>query len=119
LDTVARSVSIINNSYFSTNTSPKKLIQKYIYNLLFIIINLKYFISCGVGAEISVIKSIVDCYPEAVLMRTNKGSTAKQCLSLTNAANKADVKRMLQDIYNEVEQRYRPAQTIESERVLV
>jgi len=76
-------------------------------------------VACGVGADISVIKSIVDCYPEAVLMRTNKGSTAKQCLSLTNAANKTDVRRMLQDIYNEVEQRYRPAQIIESERVLV
>jgi len=75
-------------------------------------------VACGVGADISVIKSIIDCYPEAVLMRTNKGSTAKQCLSLTNAANKADVKKMLQDIYTEVEKNYRPAQEIKSERVL-
>ena len=51
-------------------------------------------------------------------MRTNKGSTAKQCLSLTNAANKSDVKQMLQDIYTEVEKNYRPAQEIKSERVL-
>ena len=75
-------------------------------------------VACGVGADISVIKSIIDCYPEAVLMRTNKGSTAKQCLSLTNAANKSDVKQMLQDIYTEVEKNYRPAQEIKSERVL-
>jgi hypothetical protein len=75
-------------------------------------------VACGVGADISVIKSIIDCYPEAVLMRTNKGSTAKQCLSLTNAANKSDVKQMLQDIYSEVEKNYRPAQEIKSERVL-
>jgi ankyrin repeat protein len=76
-------------------------------------------VACGVGANMSVIQSIVDCYPEAVLMRTNKGSTAKQCLSLTNAPNKADVKRLLQTAYTKVEQRYRPAQEIKSERVLV
>lgn len=52
-------------------------------------------------------------------MRTNKGSTAKQCLSLTNAANKGEVKRMLQHVYSQVEQRYRPAQLIESDRELV
>lgn len=76
-------------------------------------------VACGVGANVSVIKSILDCYPEAVLMRTNKGSTAKQCLSLTNAANKGEVKRMLQHVYSQVEQRYRPAQLIESDRELV
>mmetsp|Transcript_11200 Transcript_11200/g.23736 ORF Transcript_11200/g.23736 Transcript_11200/m.23736 type:complete len:233 (+) Transcript_11200:334-1032(+) len=76
-------------------------------------------VACGVGANMYVIKSIVDCYPEAVLMRTNKGSTAKQCLSLTNAANKADVKRMLNAAFTRVEERYRPAQEIKSERVLV
>ena len=76
-------------------------------------------VSCGVGADIYVIKTIVNCYPEAVLMRTNKGSTAKQCLSLTNAANKSDVKRMLQAAFAQIEERYRPAQEIKSERVLV
>jgi len=76
-------------------------------------------VACGVGADMYVIKSIIDCYPEAVLMRTNKGSTAKQCLSLTNAPNKADVKRLLQTAYAKVEQRYRPAQEIKSERLLV
>ena len=76
-------------------------------------------VACGVGADMYVIKAIVDSYPEAVLMRTNKGSTAKQCLSLTNAANKSEVKRMLQDTFARVEERYRPAQVPKSERVLV
>lgn len=76
-------------------------------------------VACGVGADMYVIKAIVECYPEAVLMRTNKGSTAKQCLGLTNAPNKAEVKRLLQSAYSKVEKRYRPAQEIKSERVLV
>jgi len=76
-------------------------------------------VACAVGADMYVTKAIVDSYPEAVLMRTNKGSTAKQCLSLTNAANKSDVKRMLQDTFERVEERYRPAQAPKSERVLV
>lgn len=76
-------------------------------------------VACGVGAKMGVIKAIVDSYPEAVLMRTNKGSSAKQCLSLTNASNKAEVKQMLQATFARVEQKYRPAQAPKSERVLV
>lgn len=76
-------------------------------------------VACGVGANKQVIERILKCYPEAVLMRTNKGSTAKQCLNLTNAANKADVKQMLRRYFAEVEGRYRPAQKVTSERILV
>jgi len=75
-------------------------------------------VACGVGADLSVIRSIVDCYPEAVLMRTNKGSTAWHCLNLTYAANKRDVKLMLQHIYTEVERRYRLVK-VKSATVLV
>mmetsp|Transcript_10786 Transcript_10786/g.17251 ORF Transcript_10786/g.17251 Transcript_10786/m.17251 type:complete len:233 (-) Transcript_10786:1275-1973(-) len=76
-------------------------------------------VACGVGATTNVIERILNCYPEAVLMRTNKGSTAKQCLNLTNATNKEEVKRMLKQAFSEVEGRYRPPQKVSSERVLV
>jgi hypothetical protein len=76
-------------------------------------------VACGVGADTAVIQQILDCYPEAVLMRTNKGSTAKQCLNLTNATNKDEVKKILKRAFSEVEGRYRPPPKISSERVLV
>jgi len=76
-------------------------------------------VACGVGADNAVIERILECYPEAVLMRTNKGSTAKQCLNLTNAPNKADVKQLLRKYFAQVEGRYRPAQKVSSERILV
>jgi ankyrin repeat protein len=63
-------------------------------------------VACGVGANTQVIERILNCYPEAVLMRTNKGSTAKQCLNLINAGNKDEVKRMLKKAFAEVEGRY-------------
>ena len=78
-------------------------------------------VACGVGADKVVIERILKCYPEAVLMRTNKGSTAKQCLNLTNASNKDEVKKMLRRTYAQVEERYRfqQGQSPTSERVLV
>lgn len=76
-------------------------------------------VACSVGAQTEVIKSIIYCYPEAVLMRTKKNSTAKQCLKLANAPNKVDVKRVLQRAYARVEQRYPPLNQIKSELVLV
>lgn len=76
-------------------------------------------VACGVGAGTLVIERILNCYKEAVLMRTNKGSTAKQCLNLTQATNKEEVKKMLKRAFSEVEGRYRPVQPPTSERVLV
>ncbi|KAG7365331.1 ankyrin repeat domain protein [Nitzschia inconspicua] len=76
-------------------------------------------VACGVGASTPVIERILNCYKEAVLMRTNKGSTAKQCLNLTQAPNKDQVKKLLKRAFSEVEGRYRPVQPPTSERVLV
>lgn len=76
-------------------------------------------VACGVGASTKVIHSIIKCYPEAVLMRTTKGSTPKQCLNLTNASNKEEVRNLIRKYFMQVESRYRPIQTISSELVLV
>mmetsp|Transcript_73548 Transcript_73548/g.110936 ORF Transcript_73548/g.110936 Transcript_73548/m.110936 type:complete len:233 (+) Transcript_73548:78-776(+) len=75
-------------------------------------------VACGVGASTNVIKKILECYPEAVLMRTTKGSTAKQCLNLTTAPNKDEVKKLLRKCFSRIEDKYRPAKRIESEITL-
>lgn len=76
-------------------------------------------VACGVGASTKVIHAILKCYPEAVLMRTAKGSTPKQCLNLTNAANKEEARKLIRKYFAEVESRYRPIKPISSELVLV
>lgn len=76
-------------------------------------------VACGVGASTRVIHSILKCYPEAVLMRTNKGSTPKQCLNLTNAPNKDEARKLIRKYFTQVESRYRPIQPISSEMILV
>ena len=52
-------------------------------------------------------------------MRTTKGSTAKQCLNLTNAANKEEVKKLIRKYFSTIEGKYRPAQRPDSDRQLV
>jgi len=76
-------------------------------------------VACGVGASTHVIASILECYPEAVLMRTAKGSTAKQCLNLTNASHKQDALSLLRRHFKQVDEKFRPAQQVDSERILV
>ena len=76
-------------------------------------------VACGVGASTRVISQILKCYPEAVLMRTTKGSTAKQCLNLTKAANKEEVKKLIKKYYMEVDQQYRLPKQPTSDRDLV
>ena len=46
-------------------------------------------------------------------MRTTKGSTAKQCLNLTSAPNKEEVKKLLRKHFSKIEERYRPAKRID------
>jgi hypothetical protein len=76
-------------------------------------------VACGVGASTHVIHSMLKCYPEAVLMRTTMGSTPKQCLNLTNAANKEEVKKLSRQYFSQIEARYRPVKPITSELLLV
>lgn len=76
-------------------------------------------VACGVGASTHVIHSILECYPEAVLMRTTKGSTPKQCLNLTNAPNKDEARKLIRKYFSQVESRYRPSKPIQSELLLV
>ena len=76
-------------------------------------------VACGVGASTHVIHSILKCYPEAVLMRTTKGSTPKQCLNLTNAPNKEEARKLIRKYFSQVESRYRPTKPIKSELLLV
>lgn len=76
-------------------------------------------VACGVGASTKVIQSILECYPEAVLMRTTKGSTPKQCLNLTAAPNKEEARKLIRKYFSEVESRYRPMKPIQSELLLV
>jgi len=52
-------------------------------------------------------------------MRTTKGSTAKQCLNLTKAANKDEVKKLIKKYYMEVDQQYRLPKQPTSDRDLV
>lgn len=67
-------------------------------------------VACGVGASTHVIDTILQCYPEAVIMRTSKGSTAKQCLKLTKANNKAEVQVILKKYHVTVDAQFQPAQ---------
>mmetsp|Transcript_22736 Transcript_22736/g.64402 ORF Transcript_22736/g.64402 Transcript_22736/m.64402 type:complete len:242 (+) Transcript_22736:300-1025(+) len=76
-------------------------------------------VACGVGASTHVIKSILSCYPEAVIMRTQKGSTAMQCLNLTKAANKKEVQSILKKYHKRVDAQFKPAAKPDSERVMV
>eukprot|EP00980_Cylindrotheca_fusiformis_P022068 scaffold8962_cov123-Cylindrotheca_fusiformis.AAC.4 len=76
-------------------------------------------VACGVGASTHVIGQILSCYPEAVLMRTTKGSTAKQCLNLTKAPNKEEVKKLIKQHFMEVDEQYRLPKKPVSERLLV
>lgn len=76
-------------------------------------------VACGVGASTHVISNILSCYPEAVLMRTAKGSTAKQCLNLTKASNKEEVKQLIKKCYLEVDGLYRMPNKPESGRELL
>lgn len=80
---------------------------------------LSLHVACGVGASTHVIGQILSCYPEAVLMRTTKGSTAKQCLNLTKAPNKDAVKKLIKEHYMEVDEQYRLPKKPMSERDLV
>eukprot|EP00525_Craspedostauros_australis_P010344 CAMPEP_0198134538 /NCGR_PEP_ID=MMETSP1442-20131203/60129_1 /TAXON_ID= /ORGANISM="Craspedostauros australis, Strain CCMP3328" /LENGTH=287 /DNA_ID=CAMNT_0043795683 /DNA_START=243 /DNA_END=1107 /DNA_ORIENTATION=+ len=76
-------------------------------------------VACGVGASTHVIRSILSCYPEAVIMRTQKGSTAMQCLNLTKAANKKEVQSILKKYHKRVDAQFKPAAKPDSERVMV
>ena len=76
--------------------------------LSFLLLKPSLHVACGVGASTKTIQNILKCYPEATLMKTTKGSSAKQCLNLTNAANKDQVKKLIRKYFSLVEEKYRP-----------
>ena len=81
--------------------------------------NDRLHVACGVGASTFVVQSLLDCYPEATLMKTTKGSSPLQCLNLTASRNKKEVGNLLKRYYMEVDEKYQPAQKVDSERMLV
>ena len=81
--------------------------------------NDRLHVACGVGASTFVVQSLLDCYPEATLMKTTKGSSPLQCLNLTASRNKKEVTHLLKRYYRKVDEKYKPAQRVDSERMLV
>jgi len=77
-------------------------------------------VACGMGASTYVVTSLVNCYPEACILKTKKGSRPIKCLN-PSAGNKDEVKRILIAKRREIEKKMRPAQLVKqgSERTLV
>ena len=80
---------------------------------------LSLHVACGVGASTRVIKMLLSSYPEATMMKTQKGSSPQQCLNLTLCKNKDEVLKLLKRHYRKVDEKYKPAAKPDSDRVLV
>lgn len=72
------------------------------------------------GASTHVVRLLLSCYPEAVILKTRKGSRPIKCVN-PKAVNKEEVKMLLQMQKKEVDANYRPAKPVKqgSERTLV
>lgn len=77
-------------------------------------------VACGMGASTHVVNLILNSYPEACILKTRKGSRPIKCVN-PKAANKEEVKSMLQARKKLVDAEYRPAKPVRqgSERTLV
>lgn len=77
-------------------------------------------VACGMGASTHVVSMILNSYPEACILKTRKGSRPVKCVN-PKAANKEEVKALLQMRKKEVDANYRPAAPVRqgSERTLV
>jgi hypothetical protein len=52
-------------------------------------------VACSVGASAKVVEKILQCYPEACLIQTHKGTSVERCMDSHQAANKPEIYELL------------------------
>jgi hypothetical protein len=76
-------------------------------------------VACGVGASTNVVLHLLKAFPEASVVKTNKGSSPLRCLDAQNALNKSEVRTILSKYERQVNERFRPARRCSSQRIIV